>query len=219
MERLKYLYTTNRPFFTCFMLWFILLTAVAFCIPKQYSFQIINSNNHPFADVFFTASTYTGDGLFVIAAAVICYLIRKRQIAFSLVGTYVFSGLICSVLKNTFQAYRPAMFFENLSTFHIVPWLPLAHHNSFPSGHTTSAFAMATTIALLSGNKKLGVVAICIAFLAGYSRVYLGQHFVEDIWFGSFLGVSTSCLYLLLLPYLSSKNLLKTNFPRPSIKL
>lgn len=60
---------------------------------------------------------------------------------------------------------------------------------------------MAATVAIISKNRTFGVLAFGLAVLTAYSRVYLGQHFVEDIWFGSILGTGTACFYLLAMPY------------------
>lgn len=58
---------------------------------------------------------------------------------------------------------------------------------SFPSGHTFSSFAAATVIAL--GNKKLGIPALVLAAMIGFSRLYLYVHFPTDVLGGMFLGI------------------------------
>ena len=51
--------------------------------------------------------------------------------------------------------------------------------NSFPSGHTIAAFE--ACVALLCGNKKLGVPAVIMAFLVAFSRLYLYVHYPTDV--------------------------------------
>ena len=62
-------------------------------------------------------------------------------------------------------------------------------NNTFPSGHTTAAFSFVTILAI--GLKK-NWIQLTLPFLAGLvalSRIYLGQHFLIDVVFGSILGV------------------------------
>ena len=58
---------------------------------------------------------------------------------------------------------------------------------SFPSGHTTSSFACATTICF--SFPKIGVVFIIFAFIMAFSRLYLFVHYLSDIIFGMILGI------------------------------
>ncbi|WP_346066721.1 phosphatase PAP2 family protein [Sphingobacterium siyangense] len=194
-------YAANPAFFVCFAIWMALMTAVVVFIPKGDSFHFVNTRHAFWADILFTIQTYFGDGLFVIGVFIAYCCTQQWNFARAILGTYIFSGLICCVLKNLFDADRPATVFHGDPTFHVVSWLRVAHFNSFPSGHTTSAFAMAATLAIISKNRGFGIILFVLAVLTGYSRVYLGQHFVEDVWFGSILGTSTACFYLLAMPY------------------
>jgi membrane-associated phospholipid phosphatase len=83
--------------------------------------------------------------------------------------------------------------------YHIIKGLDIHSYNSFPSGHTTSAFALFGMLALLDERKGRGWFFLVIAAMTGYSRVYLFQHFVEDAYVGSIIGtVSTVVVYLLM---------------------
>jgi len=61
---------------------------------------------------------------------------------------------------------------------------------SFPSTHTMVAFAF--VIPLWLHNKKLGVTALVLATLVGFSRMYLGLHYATDVLMGAALGLVLS---------------------------
>ncbi|HHH52348.1 MAG TPA: phosphatase PAP2 family protein [Bacteroidetes bacterium] len=71
-------------------------------------------------------------------------------------------------------------------------------HNSFPSGHTFGAFALFTLLALSTKNKYLKIAYLFLAILVGLSRIYLAQHFIEDVVFGSFLGICLAIIFYYL---------------------
>ncbi len=83
---------------------------------------------------------------------------------------------------------RPAKVFEG-EVLHFVEGVHLNYVNSFPSGHTATAFALFLFLASLTKNKGLQLFYAIIACLVGYSRTYLSQHFVVDITFGAILGI------------------------------
>ena len=180
---------------------------------------MINQQHNIFADYMFSILTQFGDGIVVMAIGLLFFLFRKRRLGLAIAITYIGSGLICSLLKRSFLAYRPAHYLADDPSFHSVSWLPLAYHNAFPSGHTTSAFALACTIALFAKNKNWGRIALGLAILCAYSRIYLGQHFADDVWFGSVLGVSFSCAYALILQRMEEKRLSLSHIFPPSFKL
>jgi undecaprenyl-diphosphatase len=63
-----------------------------------------------------------------------------------------------------------------------------SRRGSFPSSHAANAAAVATLLALRY--RRARFLAILIAFLVGYSRVYLGVHYPSDVAGGWILGAS-----------------------------
>lgn len=68
---------------------------------------------------------------------------------------------------------------------------------SFPSGHTTAAFASMTAL-FLTGNKKYSWAAFIFAFLMAVARIYLVVHFASDVLAGIVVGVLGGILGTLL---------------------
>jgi undecaprenyl-diphosphatase len=87
------------------------------------------------------------------------------------------------VLKNSLKRNRPQAALNNIKSF-IVP----SDQFSFPSGHTSAAFMMAT---LCSGFwPSLAIVLYVWAICVGFSRVLLGVHFPSDVVIGAAMGTS-----------------------------
>lgn len=65
---------------------------------------------------------------------------------------------------------------------------------SFPSGHTSSAFSIATSLTLNYPKWYVAVPAFAWASATGYSRLYLGAHYPTDVLAGAVLGAGTAWL-------------------------
>ena len=152
-------------------------------------FILMNSVHNRYLDILFTTITWLGDGIFIVAMAVLFFIIRKKQLAVLSISSYLLSGLVAQILKRTINSPRPKTVFMNTDYTILVDNSSLYALNSFPSGHTASAFALATVLALYLSNKNYGCLLIIYACLVGYSRVYLAQHFLIDIICGSVIGV------------------------------
>ncbi|MDO1447674.1 phosphatase PAP2 family protein [Rhodocytophaga aerolata] len=181
----------NFPFFLPYQVFFILGGILQLFYTKVELFSFINGNYHSAADYFFKYMTHVGDGLFYILVVVLLALVSYRKAAIAL-SCYITSSLVAQVLKKVIftDELRPKAFFENSSyVLHMVEGVTLHSHNSFPSGHATSAFSLFCLLSIFSRNKSLGYLWFCLALIASYSRVYLSQHFFGDIYVGSIIGV------------------------------
>jgi len=93
------------------------------------------------------------------------------------------------VLKNSLKRNRPQAALINFRSI-ITP----SDKFSFPSGHTSAAFMMATLLSYYF--PPLIIPLYCWATLVGCSRVVLGVHFPTDILVGIILGISTALFSL-----------------------
>lgn len=164
--------------------------------PRPDSFLLMNYYHAPLLDLFFKIITFAGDGWFVILMALIFFYFKKRALSFMIISSYLLSGVFVQLIKRFFPEPRPSMYFQihHIEYTKFIEGVTLHNSYSFPSGHTTSVFALAACIALFYARRRWGVFFAFLAFLVGYSRVYLGQHFPEDVFAGMFLGVVSTLL-------------------------
>ncbi len=182
----------RRPFYFIVIFAFICCSAViSLLVPKQLSFEYLNQYHNNWMDSFFIRYTCLGDGLVSVLAVLVLLFTRKYKAAVLLLAAFSSSGLLACLFKNFFSLPRPRLYFEQLHIVYsnFIDGITLSNNSSFPSGHTASAFAMATVIVLLSHKKAATSIAMIAALLVAYSRMYLGQHFLPDITAGAFLGI------------------------------
>ena len=121
----------------------------------------------------------------------------KRDAA-TTAASYVMAYGITTVLKYTVNRPRPFVtypYLENLET---------PNDPSFPSGHTTGAFATATSLTLAFKKWYVAVPAYAWAGAVGYSRMHLGVHYPSDVAVGALVGSGSAWLC-----YVAQKRLTK----------
>jgi len=111
---------------------------------------------------------------------------NMRKIALLGVESFVISGVLVGVLKYSIGRARPFTG-ESKASFH--PFSSSSRYYSFPSGHATSAFSVATVIAEHSKEFLVDVAAYGMAALVAMSRVQKNKHWVSDVFIGSVLGI------------------------------
>ncbi len=96
------------------------------------------------------------------------------------------STVVNTVLKRVFGRVRPDL--ANMATHRRLPRAP--HTFSFPSGHSASAGAFATGVAMEStlAGAALGPLALAV----GYSRVHVGVHYPGDVVSGLVIGAGVA---------------------------
>jgi membrane-associated phospholipid phosphatase len=125
----------------------------------------------------------------------IIFLFIRLKTALILFLSFLLSSGIVQLLKHTLFAdmKRPYFYFENDSSFRVMEDFTYFTENSFPSGHATSCFVFFTIMAFhFHRSYLLQLVFVSAAVLVAFTRVYLSQHFMQDIIAGSIIGVIIS---------------------------
>ena len=162
-------------------------------------FWLINSHHSPVADVFFTAVTQLGSGWVVMPLTLgyLAFFFRGEARRPLIVGALAFAlaGLGSVALKREVNRDRPHEYFVHDLPGGAPPRLvhlvaaPVAGR-SFPSGHSTNAFAAAILLGTLLGRRWWW--ALLAAATVGWSRIYVGAHFPLDVLAGAVLGSGVS---------------------------
>lgn len=152
----------------------------------------LNQYHNSFCDVFFSYITNLGDGVFLPLFLLIMLLVRFRETLLML-AVFLLSGLFVQILKRFVfdDVDRPSRYFEGKAFLYFVPGLEQHCCNSFPSGHSATAFSVFLVFAMVAKSNVLKFAFFILACLVAFSRVYLSQHFLIDIVAGSFIGVIT----------------------------
>jgi membrane-associated phospholipid phosphatase len=164
-----------------------LLTGTSFIVlsmlmGKENAFLMLNGNLGNAADFFFYIWANAGDGFIWIPAFALTLMYKKRYLPF-LIATIVWSTLITQSSKQIFfkSENRPTAVITNASLIHTVPGIEIHTTNSFPSGHTATAFSLFLFCCFISTKKWIVPLGFTYALLGGYARIYVAQHFPLDV--------------------------------------
>jgi undecaprenyl-diphosphatase len=122
----------------------------------------------------------------LFAAAIILAVVGRwrgvRFLVLAVISIIVADAIGSHVLKPAFFRIRPCNALEGVR-----PLVGCTNSPSFPSNHAVNASALATLVALYM--PRLWLPATALAFIVGYSRVYVGAHYPLDVLAGGVLGV------------------------------
>lgn len=177
--------------------------------PKGELELLINQHHTAFFDVFFKYVTNLGDG--VLLALLLVFLLFYNYsstilAAFSIALQAIFVSIFKRWLFKGLE--RPLAFFGDGVNLDFVDGVNVHSYNTFPSGHTATGFALFALLFIVINNRGIifSIILFSAAFLVGFSRVYLLQHFVIDVYFGAFIGILSVVLGLYLMDRIFNEN-------------
>jgi len=185
-----------RLFFIPYLLILCACLVIKLVYSREAIYFAVNSANSTWADYIAPYITDIGNGWTVIILAVIFALFNFRG-AFLIATSYGITSILVQIVKRIVGAPRPKLYFyDQLSHIHFVKGMYIDTFDSFPSGHTVTAFSAAIAITYLSKNKGWAIPLLLIAILVGCSRMYLSEHFFEDVVAGSIMGAVVTVFWL-----------------------
>jgi len=143
----------------------------------------------------FQILTWAGNAivLALITAVALALLLRRRLLGTAVLVLAVAAGieLLNAGLKLVFHRPRPELAFIHLDTY------------SFPSGHAAGSAAIYTLLAVLvakrlgpGGRVLVGLGTVALLLVIGFSRLYLGAHYLSDVLAGLSLGLAWTAGWL-----------------------
>jgi len=172
-------------------------------VEKGETVVYLNKWHGPFPDAIIKNLTHLGDGLIFIPILIIALVYRYR-FAITLAITGLLLTLVTNVLKQiVFTDFeRPKRFFEGVVDLHFVEGVDIHGLNSFPSGHTATAAAIGMLLALEFRRRSIVIFSVVYPVFIGFSRVYLAQHFLQDVVFGYMEGMGMALLGYFLVSHI-----------------
>jgi len=147
--------------------------------------------------------------VFALSAILILWLLRYRRYILPLLAAILGSAAFTQLGKFVFHRPRPqaALYVE--------------HSFSFPSGHATVAVAFygfLTYIAMREARRweaKVNIffAGMAVVLLIGFSRLYLGVHFLSDVWGGYLVGALWLIAGISMCEWLRSKQAARPTSP------
>ena len=190
----------NRNFFIPFLLFTALFFTLLGIYGNARLFLFVNRHYSNIADFFFLYLTNLGDGIIAALLIVILLWISFRDALTFLIITLLIT-IIVNILKDHIfpELNRPVAYFGTSEILHLIPGYDPPTLSTFPSGHTATAFSVGLYLSILIKNRYLKLFLFLVAFLVGYSRMYISAHFPADVVTGALIGVfiTLACYYLM----------------------
>jgi undecaprenyl-diphosphatase len=139
-------------------------------------------------------SVYTTLGnagvLFLLLAAVMLCFPKTRRAGVTALAAMAMGFLGTNlILKHLVARPRPWVEIPGLTAL-----VAESDPNSFPSGHTTAAFAFALALWPMVPRRWMAWAALAAAVLMAFSRLYVGVHYPSDVFTGALIGCLSACL-------------------------
>lgn len=128
--------------------------------------------------------------IWIVIAIILLFMKKYRKVGVLMLIALIFTHLIGTVIiKNIVRRPRP---FTLMNNFQLLIKKP--GEFSFPSGHSSTAFASATILGYYI--KKMRIPIFILAFLIAFSRLYLFVHYPSDVLVGAILGIICSFIVI-----------------------
>lgn len=114
----------------------------------------------------------------------------RRAVVYAVVSGVL--ALVISLIITHFAPYRPRPFVLEPHTIHQL--VSHSRDSSFPSDHAAGSFGFA--VGLFFAGATDGILAIILAFVVAWARVFIGLHWPTDVLFGGLVGIVAGLIVL-----------------------
>lgn len=173
--------------------------------------RYINLNRDRSLDPFFIFIT-NGVTPICIAVPIILFLwsLFRKQLILQKKSIYIgfsviISSLISTLLKVSINRIRP------FSAYSFIEKVTNVTSASFPSGHTSTAFVIATSLSIAFPKWYVIVFSFLWALTIGYSRMYLGVHYPSEVFAGAIIGSGSAFIIYKVNIYICDKSKQKSH--------
>jgi membrane-associated phospholipid phosphatase len=113
--------------------------------------------------------------------------------------SFIINTILIQVLKRGVfsNQLRPGFHFKNLigdGSWNLIDGVELYEKFSFPSGHTALVFCLCMSVSFITKKKYYSFLLVLLAYIVGFSRIYLSQHFLIDVLAGALVGSTVPLL-------------------------
>jgi membrane-associated phospholipid phosphatase len=171
-------------------------------------FLFLNTDGGIFIDQFFKWATWGAEGWVWIPFFAVVFGWFKKD-AKLIILNFLLSTLFTQIPKRFIwdSISRPIASGIPLNEIHTVPGVVMHAWNSFPSGHTATAFTLFLLTIYLFPTKWVFAIGAIFAMICAYSRVYLGQHFPMDLGGGIIVAVMSVQLSIVIHQKISTRKI------------
>ena len=157
----------------------------------------------PFMDILNQFLSFFGTETFFLIVAVVLYWVVDKAFAHRFFNVYILGVAVTSAMKIGFKRVRPF----NAYPKEVISIQSPETSYSFPSGHTQTVSTVSTMLSIRYGKKYriVPIVGGVLTLLVMFSRMYLGQHYLSDVFCGLTVGVFCSIAFNMLLSLYKDK--------------
>ena len=147
--------------------------------------KLLQRGSNGFTDALFLGISQLGTEIVVLVVALFFYWFIDKRYAYRFFNVYILGVAMTNFLKLGFKRTRPFDAYDVRSIS-----APETTY-SFPSGHTESIASVSTMLTIRYGKKYMAVpiVGLLVTLLVMISRMYLGQHYLSDVFCGLTAGI------------------------------
>ena len=143
-------------------------------------------------ELMLAITTLGEETAFLVIALIVFWCVDKKK-GYYVMAVGFLGTMLNQVLKLACRVPRPWVRDPNFTILEQAK--EAASGYSFPSGHTQSAAGTFGSVAAFTERKWLRYTCIALAVLVGFSRVYIGVHFLSDV----LVGAGMACLLIAIL--------------------